>query len=432
MLKLKFLLWLIPITTVINCFLPLPPAQANCAGYSGNLEEVNQEVQQRAQRLKQDPNYFWGNTKMYDMITDRQIILAPAFNALTAIEKRQVLDVLQLAGSTYQVYDSDRRLVSAQYDGCTRRMLLTERDRFSWYLNRPPVNRLNPDALRNAGQPAWRTVNYVVTAEQERATRLEFWQAVGYDNYQKGWWIAWVPEGGYFEITVVNADDSERLKPFLQKVSRLYRYVVIASDGTPLFDTQQTHSANPWKQRLGKVSAPPGWEVRPCEGENSFLCASTKGDLLGTVEFQRWSLEQQPFLQQQLAKAGVTGAINYQDPQQKAKVMAALKALVEDHYRTIAQDRRSTYGSAATFSAQPAREVLVGKIPGLQTGFTGIQKTGGVREQYRSYFAFDGSNLYVIATSFDPGAVTTTFKNLANFQIFDPHLMQIVADLKLP
>ncbi|MGF2034093.1 MAG: hypothetical protein RMZ43_001990 [Nostoc sp. CmiVER01] len=41
---------------------------------------------------------------------------------------------------------------------------------------------------------------------------------------------------------------------------REYRYVVIASDATALYDTQ-TELGNPWLLVLGKTSTPVGWGV---------------------------------------------------------------------------------------------------------------------------------------------------------------------------
>jgi hypothetical protein len=255
----KIMLTLIQ-TQLLTLFLPVvwllssgtiaaSPAAANCPGFGRPFDEVDGEVQQRWRQLKADPPQFLGKPPMFDTIQAGRMTLTTAFDRLTGPQKQQVLDALQLDGSTYTVYTADGRLLSAQYDGCTpRKALLTERDRFSWYFNRPPISAPLPmlrEALRNPGQPRWRTVNHSIHPEAERRARLEFWQTVGYDKYSQGWWIGWVPEGGYFEVTVGKAEDRTRIRLYLQAAARQYRYVVIAQDGTPIEDTPGTRG-NPY------------------------------------------------------------------------------------------------------------------------------------------------------------------------------------------
>lgn len=424
---------LLPVVLLASCVtIAAHPAQANCAGYGRPPEEVNLEVKQRANQLKNDPNQFFGQ-KMLDVIADRRITLTPAFDRLTGSEKQQVLNTLQLDGSTYEFYTADGRLVSAQYDGCTRNYLMTERDRYSWYLNRPPIPMPTPmlqDALRNAGQPKWRKVNQSIHPEDERRARLKFWQTVGYNQHNKGWWIAWVPEGGYFEVTVRNADDVTTLKPYLENAFRQYRYVVLATDGTPLYDTQKA-LGNPWVYLLGKTSAPAGWRVNVCDRESPFLCVYRNQAYLGSITLQRWAYSNSPILQTQFDKLGlVPGLFTYSNPNDKAKVLTALKAVIADYYKTIETDRASTYGKAYKVQVQPPEEVKVGALPGLKYGFKGIDQSGKVREQYVSYMAFDG-DLNVIVTGYDPAAESNVFKELASLEQFEPHLKTIVGNLKL-
>jgi hypothetical protein len=299
------------------------PAQANCAGFGRPPEIANAEVQQRLTPLLDSTDEFFGQ-KVLAQITENRIILTPAFERFTGPDKQQILSTLQLNGSTYEVYAADGRLVSAQYDGCTRTVLLTERDRYSWYLTRPPAPMpfaMLSDALRNAGQPVWRTVRQSIHPEDERRARHNFWRAVGYDKANRGWWIAWVPEGGYFEITVSRAGDLDLVNPYLTSVSNQYRYVVIASDGTNLADTKAAHS-NPWQWVLGETAAPPGWQVEPCPGEAPFLCVIKNGELIGTVELQRWDVAQMPILQAQFRDLGLTpGLLTFANPEDTAKVL---------------------------------------------------------------------------------------------------------------
>lgn len=408
------------------------PAQANCPGFARPSEQVNPEVQQRANQLKNDPNQFFGK-KMLDAIANRRITLTVEFDRLTGIEKQQVLNTLQLDGSTYEVYTADERLVSAQYDGCTRTHLKTERDRYGWYLNRPPVEMPLPmlrDALRNSGQPIWRKVNQSIHPEDERKARFKFWEKVGYDKYNQGWWIGWVPESAYFEVTVRNANDVTQLKPYLETAFHQYRYVVIATDGTLLYDTQK-ELGNPWLSVLGKTSSPAGWSVSPCHYQKPFLCVYRSKLALGSVELQRRMYTDYPILQTQFEKLGlVPGLITYSNPNDKAKVMTALKAVIEDYYQTIIKARTSTYGKAYKVQVEQPQEVKIGALPGLKYSFKGIDRSGQVREKYVGYMAFNG-NLYIITTSYDPAAKSQIFKDPGSLEQFEPHLKTIVENLKL-
>lgn len=433
MLKFKAQVFL-PVIVLASCVtIASHPAQANCAGFARPPEEVNAEVKKRANNLKNDRNQFFGKP-MLAVIVDRRINLTSDFDRLTGSEKQQVLNTLQLDGSTVDVYTSDGRLVSAQYDGCTRRTyLLTERDRYSWYLNRPPVPMPLPmlqDALRNAGQPSWRKVNQSIHPEDERRARFKFWETVGYAKAKQGWWIAWVPEGGYFEVTVRNADDVTTLRPYLEKAFRQYRYVVLATDGTPLYDTQKA-LGNPWIPILGKTSAPAGWSVSPCDPQSPFLCAYRNKSYLGSIELQRWAYSNSPILQTQFDKLGlVPGLFTYSNLNDKAKVLTALKAVIADYYKTIENDRTSTYGKGYKVQVQQPEEVKVGSLPGLKYGFKGIDQSGKVREKYVSYMAFDG-DLKVISTGYDPAAQSSVLKDLTSLEQFEPHFKTIVGNLKL-
>ena len=148
--------------------------------------------------------------------------------------------------SPYQVYANDGQLISAPYDGCTRMTLLTERDRFSYYYHtlifrgRIPKGQksVTPEMLRNAGQPFWRSVRFPISDAEEQSTRLRFWEAVGYDRAKKGWWIAWIPEQGHFEINLPLKDGGDRLEKFWTVAPRKYKYAVVTADGT-LIQTRQ-------------------------------------------------------------------------------------------------------------------------------------------------------------------------------------------------
>ena len=421
-----------------TALLTAKPALANCPGYGRPIEAVNQEVLQRWNSIKDDRSYFFGQS-ILDTIEGSRLILTSAFDRFTGPEKQQVLGTLQLDGSSYEVYTADGRLLSSQYDGCTfRQPLLTERDRYGWYFNRSPVGYDLPlsersEALRNAGQPSWRNVTVSISAQQERQIRSQFWQSVGYSRYDQGWWIGWVPEGGYFEITVANADGLTLANSFIDQALQDYRYVVVARDGTPLRDTRYSRG-NPWQWLLCEAALPKDWQVQVCEPTQPFLCVTKQGQRIGTVEVQRWDLEQLPDLQGEFSKRGlVPGLLIYDNPSDRAKVLAALNANIIDYYQTIRADRLATYGTRFVFVEKKPEEVQVGRLPGLNYGFSRVTKADEIQERYISYMAFDGSQyLYIITTSFDPPAETGTFDSLADFETFEPYLRTIVAGLNLP
>ncbi len=255
MLKRQSLFWISVIALSANLAIATPPAMANCNYYVGQLTFWQPPMQRHWEQLQQRSDYPWGQARPYGTLSGDRITLTADFDRLPGAQKQEVLNLLlnpdwqqiitpqeQQAGIEqntigalpYQVYASDGRLISALYDGCTRMTLLTERARYSWYFNSIgrtlPVG-LNPEALRNAGNPSWRQVESSISAAAERSVRLQFWNAVGYNQAAQGYWIAWVPEGRYFEINVPSGNDALQL-PFWKVAPRDYNYRVIDSDGT--------------------------------------------------------------------------------------------------------------------------------------------------------------------------------------------------------
>lgn len=234
-------------------------ASANCNDQIAQFERVRPSMERQWQQLQQQGEFSWGREQPYGRLDAEAIYLTPAFNTLSGPEKRQALAALYLdysrwydmltpeeqqalvgqeglgAISPYRVYASDGRLVSAPYDGCTRFTLLTERDRYRFYystlLDRANSVR-NPEALRNGDRPFWRVVNHSIPATTEQTIRLQFWDAVGYDMAREGWWIAWVPEQGQFELVMNPESDRRRLERFWRIAPQNYTYVVLTSDGT--------------------------------------------------------------------------------------------------------------------------------------------------------------------------------------------------------
>jgi hypothetical protein len=191
---------------------------------------------------------------------------------------------------------------------------------------------------------------------------------------------------------------------------------------------------NIWQRILGKDSlAPNGWQIAACQGNAPLLCVSSKGEVLGTVEIGVYQVSNNPNFQKHLTEAGIPFGtqLDYQNASNQTKVITALKGWVADYYTSLLQDRQKAYGNKVAFSTHPLEEVTVGKLSGIRYGFTGIKQEGGLQEQHISHVAYDGTVLYVISTSFDPGAVTGKFGKLENLLIFQPYYYAIAENLNL-
>lgn len=239
---------------VISWLAQLTPAWANCPDWVGSVEWHRPTMTAHFEYLQSQTSYPWGEARVYDYIEDGQAFLTEAFDRLNGEQKQQVLRTLfffdsraylteeeylerlktpGIGLSPYQAITNDGRLLRGVYDGCTVFILLTEKQRYSWaYLSqgRSQPHNLADSLLRNAGQPSWRQVNFPIGAAAEKRVRLSFWRAIGYEN--SDWWIAWVPENGYFEINVPENADSARLEQYWQVADQNYRYIVIRNDGS--------------------------------------------------------------------------------------------------------------------------------------------------------------------------------------------------------
>ncbi|MBD2450188.1 hypothetical protein H6G76_24110 [Nostoc sp. FACHB-152] len=191
---------------------------------------------------------------------------------------------------------------------------------------------------------------------------------------------------------------------------------------------------NIWQKILNKNSTVPnGWQIAPCQGNQPLLCVSSKGEVLGTVEIRVDQVSKDPKFQKHLTEAGIPFGTqpDYKNSSNQTKVLTALKAWATDYYQSLLKDRQKGYGNKIVFSTHPFEEVSVGKLPGIRYGFTGIKQEGGLQEQYISHAAYDGKVIYVISTSFDPGAATGKFEKLENFLIFQPYYDAIAENLNL-
>ncbi|WP_107667787.1 phosphoribosylaminoimidazolesuccinocarboxamide synthase [Cyanothece sp. BG0011] len=245
-------------TLALEFMISVPVVLANCNDRVASLTLVQPIMERLWPQLKAE-------NPIYAELKDDAITLTEAFATLTGRQKQQALEPLKLGYnnnwfefltpeekqsaledrglgtiSPYRVYARDGRLISVPYDGCTRLTLLTEKERFSYYYqtliyrNRSQVGQsdITPQMLRNAGQPSWRRVNVSIESQQEEQIRRQFWQTIGYDLVNEGWWIAWVPEQGHFEINVPVDYDKNQLENYLQIASPNYNYVVIDNEGS--------------------------------------------------------------------------------------------------------------------------------------------------------------------------------------------------------
>ncbi|NEZ64394.1 phosphoribosylaminoimidazolesuccinocarboxamide synthase [Leptolyngbyaceae cyanobacterium CCMR0082] len=239
---------------VISWLTQLTPAWANCPDWVGSVEWHRPTMTAHFQFLQNQTSYPWGNARVFERIENGQVFLTEAFDTLDGEQKQQVLQTLfsfdsrdylteedylerlkapGMGLSPYQVMTHEGRLLRGVYDGCTVFILLTEKQRYSWaYLSQgrsQPYN-LADSLLRNAGQPSWRQVNFPIGAMAEKRVRLNFWKSIGYEN--RDWWIAWVPENGYFEINVPGNFDTALLEDYWQVADQNYRYMIVGNDGT--------------------------------------------------------------------------------------------------------------------------------------------------------------------------------------------------------
>jgi hypothetical protein len=279
-LKTKIQFLLITLVTCLGMLATTREAQATCIETPSTLEDVQPTYVRYLQQLRSSTTFPWGNVQPYAEISGERITLTPEFEQLTGPQKQQVIDLLRLSTRyselvtpdeaaairarnngfippgvpPYGIYASDGRAVSVPYNACERFTLLTEAARYSFYYNRSPADDATRDALRNAGQPSWRRVNFPISPAQEKAVRLKFWRTVGYNNSNGVDWIAWVPEHGYFEINV-KSEVGERyqntLRKFWRVAPRQYRYVVVDSAGTRL--EEKTVSPHEHTSSLNRV-----------------------------------------------------------------------------------------------------------------------------------------------------------------------------------
>lgn len=204
--------------------------------------------------LQKNDYYPYGGRRIFRRYTTDRIELGPEFDKLEPATRKAALALLRLGGVPmgkrqdalfgdpnaihpmlpHGVYASDGRIISIPYDGCERMYFWTEYDRSrAQYLGR--------------GLPP-RRINYPLAIGTEKWVADILWRMVG-KRQAEIIYIAWVPERGFFEITIANEARwryQNRLNAFWWYAPRLYKYVVVTQDGVQL----ETHGG------LGKLAPP--------------------------------------------------------------------------------------------------------------------------------------------------------------------------------
>ncbi|BAZ13291.1 hypothetical protein NIES4071_51300 [Calothrix sp. NIES-4071] len=209
---------------------------------------------------------------------------------------------------------------------------------------------------------------------------------------------------------------------------------VTATPASAVITQPSQPPGNIWKSVLRTTMAPVGWDVAPCKGDEPFLCVSSNGKTLGSVEMEIFPLSQQPKFLNMLITAGIPKGvkIDYQNPSYQDKIRQALDTWVTDEYAVLTKERLNSYAGKVNFSGYPPQKANIGKLQGVRYGFTGLKREGGVQEQHLKYVAFDGNSLYVINTAYDLTSKSGKFDKYENLAVFEPFLSEITSKLNLP
>jgi hypothetical protein len=207
-----------------------------------------------------------------------------------------------------------------------------------------------------------------------------------------------------------------------------------ANTPSPANTVPTTTSGNVFETILGEAAAPPGWSVRPCQGDGPLLCVNSGEDAAGINELSVWHLETLPDFQRMLQEANVpAGPLDLENPEHRSAVLEALRAFVENYHRIFEEDREITYRDRlkVTYARLDTVVANVGALPGLKYGFAIIKDDGTVLERWILYSAFDGALLHTINAFYFPDTVFT-FRSDEDLRTFEPYLDKIIAGLMLP
>jgi hypothetical protein len=193
-------------------------------------------------------------------------------------------------------------------------------------------------------------------------------------------------------------------------------------------------SGNPFISLLGPVAAPPGWTVKPCEGQGPYLCVSAGDEFASSVELLQYPLDQHQAAQEWMAEAGLESGLllDPDDPVQSGRAREVLHSLQAHHMGVVEDDRAVTYPEGRAFVLLEPEEARVGRLPGLFYGFAGVEKDGQTYERWLTYAALDGQYFYFLTAFYDPGDTPGSLPSDEALLTFAPYLRDIVAGLRLP
>ncbi|MDB5100413.1 MAG: hypothetical protein JWM80_4834 [Cyanobacteria bacterium RYN_339] len=224
-----------PIAAVAIVVALAAPAYANCPEEYVETREVAPFFAKAVAAMKLGPN-----GKFFDRLDGELLYVTPAFEALPgprqanlAREASQALwtaiptaDVERIIGTGHvahsvKVADHLGRWLYVNTPCWGDFTTLTEHQRFVAMFS-----------FGSDDERGFRTQTHPLPKRIDlRAMRRNFGRKVGLGA---GYYLGWVPEGGFFELDVPRASDAKRVKAFLPSAPRGYRYDVRLNDGTLL------------------------------------------------------------------------------------------------------------------------------------------------------------------------------------------------------
>jgi hypothetical protein len=179
------------------------------------------------------------------------------------------------------------------------------------------------------------------------------------------------------------------------------------------------------------ITAPDGWEIRPCEGMAPLLCIQTDEGEMGSSELGVYALRTYPDFYPILAKYGIPfGSIDVESQAYQEGARPALEEKIAEMMVSLAEDR-AIGRPQWNFVPLAIEPIQFGELPGLQYGFMMTDSEGNIQERVLSHVAFDENHIYFFVAVNDPDAVWTLPSDEA-LLTFEPYLRQIIAGLPLP
>ncbi|MDH3307117.1 MAG: hypothetical protein OEO77_06325 [Acidimicrobiia bacterium] len=191
---------------------------------------------------------------------------------------------------------------------------------------------------------------------------------------------------------------------------------------------------NPWGRVLGEVSAPRGWTVEPCDGEDPFLCVSHDGAT------SRVGLDVQPLgtsgFADLLTTAGAPpGTTDLGAAAARPAIQEALQRLAELMLENYTETMERLFPGSVTVLEDPVVAPM-GELSGYRVGFRVEDADGALVAWSVRHLAFDGEAVWLVTADFAPPPGEGGFVDLDTLLEMDPHLTLMMRSLavgpKLP